>query len=274
MNTFTMAPHDNTTSNTAINLSEMEREHIICSDTYALTNADEVSCSSHDRAECALFDGTEDLEQHSSPTELSKPQIVGILKQPHRYSTHFQNDSNEQQQAQREDGIPSYWPTHHKSVHFVNDHTDPSQSPPVVTLINYRPFTEESEISKLYYTAVEFNQFKREYRALLKTQRRRKLVDNEDVKNKGGLIPKSSFWTSKVQGRFDSSNSTNSQPKEELEYCSKSSNAGVFSSVFDVAKGAVSVFSGSSNYSYYQNAPMSSKRQQQLLVDTLYSNLF
>ena len=259
-----MAPHDNTTSNTAINLSEMEREHIICSDTYALTNADVVSCSSHDRAECALFDGTQDLEQHSSPTELSKPQIVGILKQPYRYSTHFQNDSNEQQQAQREDGIPSYWPTHHKSVHFVNDHTDPSQSPPVVTLINYRPFTEESEISKLYYTAVEFNQFKREYRALLKTQRRRKLVDNEDVKNKGGLIPKSSFWTRKVQGRFE----------EEVEYCSKSSSAGVFSSVFDVAKGAVSVFSGSSNYSYYQNAPMSSKRQQQLLVDTLYSNLF
>lgn len=270
-----MAPHDNNTApNSAINSPERERSHSPCPHEQTLTNTDAASCSSHGMADFST--GTEDLEQHTSSTELSQPQIIGILKQSYRYSNDLQNEPNEQQHAQREDVIPSHWPTYRKRVHFVNDHTDPSQSPPVVTSINYRPFTEESEISELYYTAAEFKQFKLEYRALLKAQLRRKLANSEDVKNQGGLIPTSSFWRSKVQGRFVSSNSTNPRPKEEMEHCSKSSNAGVFSSVFDVAKGAVSVFSGGSNYySYYQNAPMSPKRQQQqLLVDILYSNLF
>ena len=94
-------------------------------------------------------------------------------------------------------------------------------------------------------------------------------------------MKKNSFWRSKVHERFyDPSNGTFSQPaEEEKEYRSSSSSAGLFSSVFDVAKEAVSIFSGSSNYSYYQNqtSPQSKSRQQQqqqLLVDTLYSNLF
>jgi hypothetical protein len=207
--------------------------------------------------------------------------LVGILKQP-RYSRSASPVTSKQEGSidapssddHEEDAQPAHWPTLRQSVHFINSNiSSPSQS--VVTAITYRPYTEPEEVSELYYTADDFDLFKREYRALLKAQRLRKrgiaMSAANEAKNDGGLLKNSSFWPSKVRGKSnDSSDGTFSQP-------SFSSRGSVFSSVFDVAKEAVSLFSGSPNYSYYQNqsSPQNKARQQQqLLVDTLYSNLF
>lgn len=246
-----------------------------------------------DNSLCTLDDESDDCSLTTSAEQPclasadapAKCQIVSIL----RHSTRFSHQNKHRSaicdgpDETEDNGQPQHWPTDRPSVHFIDELINQTSQPPhttPVTSLMYRPYTEVSELSNLYYTSVDFDQFKREYRALLKAQRRRKMGKTDDPRKDELSMKKSSFWRSKVHGRFyDPSNGTFSQPaEEEKEYRSSSSSAGLFSSVFDVAKEAVSIFSGSSNYSYYQNqtSPPSKTRQQQqqLLVDTLYSNLF
>lgn len=270
-----MAPHDDSNSSIESAASEL----ITCdsismlkeADDHMIGTLDEVAAG-HSLTACRseLPSSTASIDPPASP-------LNSILRQS-RYSKVQEKEQQGPIDApstdEDDDLHRSHWPTLRR-VHFIDDHSTES----VVTGTIYRDYTEYAEVSNYYYTAADFDQFKREYRSLLKAQRRRKQgmqVSADEAKNNGGLIKNSSFWRSKAHGRFyDPSNGTFSQP--EKEQISTSSNAGVFSSVFDVAKEAVSLFSGSSNYSYYQNqaSPHSKARQQQqLLVDTLYSNLF
>ena len=220
----------------------------------------------------------------------AKRQIVSILRNStrfryqgkHQHQRRSSNQSGHDDKGQDEledNGQPSHWPTDRPSVRFIDGATNQSLYKSPVTSFIHRPYTEPSELSNLYYTSIDFDQFKREYRALVKAQRRKRIGKSDVPNNDETSMKKSSFWRSKFYGRFyDPSHSPFSQPEEEeKEYRGSSSSAGLFSSVFDVAKEAASIFNGSGNYSYYQNqtSPQSKARQQQqLLVDTLYSNLF
>lgn len=223
---------------------------------------------------------------------------VGILKSSSRYSCQPQqceSEGNDDQPDENDVALPSHWPTYRPSVRFIDDSSNIFSSASVVTSIRYRPLTPYSELSKLYYSSADYARFKHEYRTLVKAQRRRgrgAACPGDQAKNDGGgLMKNSSFWRSKVHERYyDASNSTFSSSSNGNEECGGSSSNGslstaaVFSSVFDVAREAVSIFSGSSNYSFYQNQSSSSQqqqhcaaskaRQQQLIVDTLYLNLF
>jgi hypothetical protein len=279
-----MAPHDNSSS-AAIDSSTFEL--IPISDSACFVMAKDIDAEVHTNegwaAAHSLTVGSMEQPSSSSIDPPSKHQLLGILRQSPRYSSQCQQrrekstdppSADDQQAVSDDDAQPAHWPTLRASIHFI-DHTNPSQ--PLVTSINYRPYTEYSEVSKLYYTSVDFDQFKREYRALLKTQRRRK-ASTTDANSNGVLTKNSSIWRSKVHGSVHDSSNDSSYQHEEKDHCSTSSSAGIFSSVFDVAKEAVAIFSGSSNFSYYQNQQTSpankARQQQQLLVDTLYSNLF
>lgn len=155
----------------------------------------------------------------------------------------------------------------------------------IVASTTYRPYTPLSEVPTLYYSGADFAQFKREYRVLVNAQRERKARLAGDSNTSGGLMKDSSFWRNKAHGRYDASNGSLSQSScSQREHSSSSS--GIFSSVFDVAREAVSIFSNgaqSTNYSYYQSPPSPktpkkdcpvAKQQRQQMLDTLYLNLF
>lgn len=272
-----MAPHDDSSSSTASEVAADETSLKVQESSNLIICTSKGGAVEQPHSPAAVV-GCVEQPSTSSMDPPASSLLVGILKQP-RYSRSESPVTLKQEGSidapssdDHEEGAqPAHWPALRQSVHFIT--SSPSQS--VVTAITYRPYTEPEEVSELYYRADDFDLFKREYRALLKAQRLRKrgiaMSAATEAKHDGGLLKNSSFWPSKVRGKSnDSSRGTFSEP-------SSSSRGSVFSSVFDVAKEAVSLFSGSPNYSYYQNqsSPQNKARQQQqLLVDTLYSNLF
>jgi hypothetical protein len=253
-----MAPHDDNSSTA----SESGSDELIALDMTRLKVKESnkhIICTSEGGAAGHSLTAGSCVEQPSTASmdPPAGPLLVGILKQP-RYSSSVTSkqegpiDAPSSDDFEVDDAQPAHWPALRQSVHFINGNTSsPSQS--VVTSIIYRPYTEPEEVSELYYTSEDFNLFKREYRALLKAQHRRRqgiaISKSDEAKNNRGL----------------------------KETSSSVGGGSLFSSVFDVAKEAVNLFSGSANYSYHQNqiSPQNKARQQhQLLLDTMYSNLF
>eukprot|EP00984_Skeletonema_dohrnii_P012164 scaffold4908_cov103-Skeletonema_dohrnii-CCMP3373.AAC.4 len=179
---------------------------------------------------------------------------------------------------------PPHWPKRQR-VHFVDEpRRKISSSPPsVITAIYYRPRTPIADVSSLYYSALDVKNFKREFRALLRSQeltrqrfeRLSLTADTTDdvacptVQHHG-----SSFWRSKVsrwsaQAKEVTYASNASDPPlsdgneesnqyitdcdDDVDYSSipPSSQGGIFSSVFDVAREAVSLLGTSSSSAYY-----------------------
>eukprot|EP00804_Cyclotella_cryptica_P017283 CCRYP_016840-RA/>CCRYP_016840-RA protein AED:0.20 eAED:0.20 QI:0/-1/0/1/-1/1/1/0/302 len=302
-----MAPHDDALSNTAVVSSAAPiLQYHISSSIHSKEPMQELPSTPDDGAGAHSLIVDADGHGLPSPSLIDTPirlPLVGILKSPSRYSSQQQQqqqhpeadnpDGSDDRQEENDSAPPSHWPMYRPSVHFIDDPANIHPSSSIVTSIYYRPYTPYSDLSKLYYSSSDFAHFKREYRALVNAQRRRNRDAATDAKNGGGLMKNSSFWRSKVHGRYydashstfcPSSNDGNEECNSSSSHQGQLSTAAIFSSVFDVAREAVSIFSGSSNYSYYQNqcssppqkqhGAMSKARQQQLMVDTLYLNLF
>jgi len=177
---------------------------------------------------------------------------------------------------------PPHWPKLQR-VHFADERPRKiSSSPPsVITAIYYRPRTPIADVSSLYYSALDVKNFKREFRALLRSQelarqRFERLSPTADTTDTDVACPTvqhhdNSFWRSKVsrwsaQTKEVTSAATASDPpssggnEESNQYITDcdddvdytpSSQGGIFSSVFDVAREAVSLLGTSSSSAYY-----------------------
>jgi hypothetical protein len=216
--------------------------------------------------------------------------------------------SRQQEEGPLSSSLPSHWPTasaaatitKRQRVHFADGpRRIISSSPPsVVTAIYYRPRTPISDVSSLYYSALDVKNFKREFRALLRSQKlaRQRLQHDSDERmsstdtNRDTTTVQhrdNSFWRSKVS-RWSAQTSATSATVLSVEKDDRESNqditdsddiidsvpppdhegGGIFSSVFDVAREAVSLFGTSS--SYYQKERTPQQIQHHHLVDTLY----
>jgi len=203
---------------------------------------------------------------------------------------------------------PPHWPKRQR-VHFADGpRRKISSSPPsVITAIYYRPRTPIADISSLYYSALDVKNFKREFRALIRSQKlaRQRLQQNSEERlsttaTTDASCPQertsavqhhdNSFWRSKVS-RWSAqtkeatsatvSNPPSSGGNEDYTHCitdcdddvdssiSPSAQGGIFSSVFDVAREAASLFGTSSSNAYYQK-DRAQQQSQHHLIDTLY----
>ena len=203
---------------------------------------------------------------------------------------------------------PPHWPKRLR-VHFADGPRRPiSSSPPsVVTAIYYRPRTPVADVPSLYYSALDVKIFKREFRALLKSQKlaRQRLQQNSEerlssstnvsdaacsqVRTTTVQHRDNSFWRSKVS-RWSaqtkttpttvSEEDTSSVGNGESNQCitdyddevhsPSSGQGGIFSSVFDVAREAASIFGTSSGSSSYYHKDRVPQQNQNHLIDTLY----
>jgi hypothetical protein len=203
-----------------------------------------------------------------------------------------------QQEGPSSSPLPSHWPTAsaaatmmRQRVHFADGpgRIMSSSPPSVVTAIYYRPRTPIADVSSLYYSALDVKNFKREFRALLRSQKiaRQRLQQNSDERmsstdtNRGTTTVQhrdNSFWRSKVSrwSAQTSAAATQESNQDITEYDDIIDSVsppdpqlgGIFSSVFDVAREAVSLFGASS--SYYQKDKAPQQIQHHHLVDTLY----
>lgn len=253
-----------------------------------------------------------ELGQLSSSGELSSTLMTAREEElPPSILRRRRVSSRQQEGPSSSSSLPPHWPTQAvtTSVHFADGpRRIISSSPPsVVTAIYYRPRTPVADVSSLFYSALDVKNFKREFRALLRSQKlaRQRLQQNSDERMSSTTDNNTttavqhydnSFWRSKVS-RWSAQTSATSatvsepQPPSSGESDSQESSqdiitttdcddivadsispsnhegGGIFSSVFDVAREAVSLFGSSSNSAYYQKdqAP-----QHHHLVDTLY----
>ena len=189
--------------------------------------------------------------------------------------------------------LPSHWPS--KQVHFPHD---------MVTEVRTRPFTDVVDVPTLFYSLDDIKRFKREYRHLLKKKilhiQRLELSQEESLTRHHH---DNSSWRRTVSRRFsgstssatssivpsasgcveyssdmlyDDSDSYDSKQCEENEFTGSPSDAGIFSSVMDLTREALSMF----KYQHQRIAPPSSTRFDfslktsshvvHNLVDTLY----
>lgn len=205
----------------------------------------------------------------------------------------------QQEEGVTETTLPSHWPKGLR-VHWADGPRRPlSSSPPsVVTAIYTRPRTLPTDVSALYYSALDVKNFKREFRALLRSQKlaKQRLQQNSEQRFSEERTTTTlqhrdnSFWRSKVSRWSAQTKATStvsdspasdydeeslySTDDEAVDSMSQShEGGGIFSSVFDVAREAVSIFgtsstSTSSSSAYYQKdrAP----QHHHHLIDTLY----
>jgi len=201
---------------------------------------------------------------------------------------------------------PPHWPKRQR-VHFADEpRRKISSSPPsVITAIYYRPRTPIADISSLYYSALDVKNFKREFRALLRSQKlarqRFERLSSTDTTDADAACPKertstvqhhdNSFWRSKIsrwsaQTREVTSATVSDPPSsggnEESNQCitdcdddidssiSPPGQGGIFSSVFDVALEAASLLGTSSSSAYYYQKDRAPQQSQHSLIDTLY----
>ena len=196
--------------------------------------------------------------------------------------------------------MPSHWPftslLSSKKVHFPpND---------VVTAIRTRPRTHILDIPTLYYSPQEVKKFKREYRSLSRAQNlaRERMEQNSRAKINYMNIAKvatphdNTYWRNKAGGRIGSTQSTqpivrqeqqtpalheNDDDYDEIYAESRRSSdvrapvtgGGIFSSVYDVAREAVSILNGPSRPYGASSSNHTVNRQCNTslhLVDTLY----
>eukprot|EP00574_Skeletonema_japonicum_P008301 CAMPEP_0201717880 /NCGR_PEP_ID=MMETSP0593-20130828/3546_1 /ASSEMBLY_ACC=CAM_ASM_000672 /TAXON_ID=267983 /ORGANISM="Skeletonema japonicum, Strain CCMP2506" /LENGTH=289 /DNA_ID=CAMNT_0048208055 /DNA_START=48 /DNA_END=917 /DNA_ORIENTATION=- len=204
---------------------------------------------------------------------------------------------------------PSHWPKRQRVDFADGPRRTISASPPsVVTAIYYRPRTPVADIPSLYYSALDVKNFKREFRALLRSQKlaRQRLQQNseERLSSTDNISDAAhsqertttvqhhdnSFWRSKVSRWSAQTKATSAAVADPSSSCinrassqinddcdddvdsPSSAQGGIFSSVFDVAREAASLFGTSSSGSssaYYQKdrAP---QQNQIHLIDTLY----
>lgn len=204
--------------------------------------------------------------------------------------------------------LPPHWPKRQR-VHFADGPRRPiSSSPPsVVTAIYYRPRTPVADVPSLYYSALDVKNFKREFRALLKSQKlaRQRLQQNSEERLSSSTnvsnaaCPQvrtttvqhrdNSFWRSKVSRwsaqtkttpttvSEDTSSVGNGESSQcitdyddEVHSVPSSGQGGIFSSVFDVAREAASIFGTSSGSSSYYHKDRVPQQNQNHLIDTLY----
>lgn len=191
--------------------------------------------------------------------------------------------------------LPSHWPS--KQVHFPYN--------AMVTEVRTRPFMDEVDVPTLFYSLDDIRRFKREYRHLLKMKilhiQRSELSQEEpltrphhDNSSRRRTVSRrfsrstssatSSIVPSASEERrveyssdmlYDDSDSYDSKC-EENEFTGSPSEAGIFSSVMDLTREALSMF----NYQHQPFAPPSSTRFDfsvktssrvvNDLVDTLY----
>jgi hypothetical protein len=214
------------------------------------------------------------MESTTNMTPPSKPK--SILR---RRRLAADNNST-QQQGEQTSSVPSHWPTasaatklfRRRRVHFADGlQRRLSSSPPsVVTAIYFRERTPLSDISSLYYSALDIKNFKREFRALLRAQ---KLTRERMGQNSEERITMTSSSTSSSAASADGGD-----VKEDTSSCSdgptrcnntttcessrQGGSGGFFSSVFDV------VFGTSNSSSYNQKDKPTFHHYH--LVDTLY----
>ncbi len=213
-----------------------------------------------------------------------------------------------QQQEVSLSSPPPHWPRRQR-VHFADGprRTISSSPPSVVTAIYYRPRTPIADVSSLYYSALDVKNFKREFRALLRSQKlaRQRLQQNSEERLSSTDISDAaqsqertttvqhhdnSFWRSKVsrwsaQTKATSaavteppsscinkapSSQINDDCEDDVDSPSSSSQGGIFSSVFDVAREAASLFGTSSGSSAYYQRDRAPQQNQNHLIDTLY----
>lgn len=211
--------------------------------------------------------------------------------------------SPEQQQEVSLSSPPPHWPKR-KRVHFADGprRTISSSPPSVVTAIYYRPRTPIADVSSLYYSALDVKNFKREFRALLRSQKlaRQRLQRNSeerlsstDIYNAARSQERTttvqhhdnSFWRSKVsrwsaqtkaasaavtEPPSSSSGQINDDCEDDVDSPSSFAQGGIFSSVFDVAREAASLFGTSSGSSAYYLRDRAPQQNQNHLIDTLY----
>jgi len=212
-----------------------------------------------------------------------------------------------QQQEVSLSSPPPHWPRRQR-VHFADGprRTISSSPPSVVTAIYYRPRTLIADVSSLYYSALDVKNFKGEFRALLRSQKlaRQRLKQNSEERLSSTDISDAahsqertttvqhhdnSFWRSKVS-RWSaqaktasaavaeppssctnraSSSQINDDCEDDID-CPSSGQGGIFSSVFDVAREAASLFGTSSGSSAYYQRDRAPQQNQNHLIDTLY----
>eukprot|EP00986_Skeletonema_menzelii_P008304 scaffold3452_cov130-Skeletonema_menzelii.AAC.3 len=254
--------------------------------------------------DCELGQSSSSVEPEStimtprSPTKELPPSILRRRLCP---------TQQQQQEGHSLSSLPSHWPKRQR-VHFADGPRRPiSSSPPsVITAIYYRPRTPVADVPSLYYSALDVKNFKREFRALLKSQKlaRQRLQQNSEERLSSttdvshAACPQgrttttvhhrdNSFWRSKVSRWSAQTKPTSATVSDDLssggngestnqcitdyddEVHSPSGPGGIFSSVFDVAREAASLFgtSGSSTYYHKDRAP---QQNQNHLIDTLY----
>ena len=246
---------------------------------------------SQDDCDCELGESSSSAEPESTLLTPSKELPPSILRRP------LCPTQQQQEGPSSLSSLPPHWPKRQR-VHFADGPRRPiSSSPPsVITAIYYRPRTPVADVPSLYYSALDVKNFKREFRALLKSQKlaRQRLQQNseervtEQVRTTTTVQHRdNSFWRSKVSrwsaqtkptsaavsddmssgGNGESSNQCITDCDDEVH--SPSGPGGIFSSVFDVAREAASLFGTSSSSSYYHKdrAP---QQNQNHLIDTLY----
>jgi hypothetical protein len=205
----------------------------------------------------------------------SKPKPKSILRR-----RRLADDSSTQQQGEQSSSssVPSHWPTasaatlstkhfRRRRVHFADGlQRRLSSSPPsVVTAIYFRERTPLSDISSLYYSALDIKNFKREFRALLRAQR---LTRERMGQNSEERITMTSPPAAGGDVKKDTSSSCSDGPSRcnnttTFESSRQGGSGGFFSSVFDVVFGT-----SNSSSSYYQKDKPTFHHYH--LVDTLY----
>ena len=190
------------------------------------------------------------------------------------------NSTPQQQGEQTSSTVPSHWPTasaatlstkhfRRRRVHFADGlQRRLSSSPPsVVTAIYFRERTPLSDVSSLYYSALDIKNFKREFRALLRAQKltRERMGQNSEERI---TMTSPSAAAPHDDVKEDTSSCNDDGPSKcnttTCESSRQGGSGGFFSSVFDVVFGT-----SNSSSSYYCQKDKPTFHHHHL-VDTLY----
>lgn len=192
------------------------------------------------------------------------------------------NTSTPQGEQSSSASVPSHRPTasasattlstkhfRRRRVHFADGlQRRLSSSPPsVVTAIYFRERTPLSDISTLYYSALDIKNFKREFRALLRAQRLTRERMGQNSEERIGVTSPSTGAAATGGGddvKEDASCSDGPPRCSNTTTCESRQAGGFFSSVFDVVFGT-----SNSSSSYYQKGDKPTFHHHHL-VDTLY----